>query len=62
MYRWEGDINTFYFGEDGIGKWSSPTAGDLLFFFPTKLNRVIIIAKHFDCSQVFIFSILFSRK
>lgn len=59
----EDDINTFYFGEDGIGKWSSPTAGNLLFFFFfTKLNRVIIIAKHFNGSQMLIFSILFSRK
>lgn len=31
LYGREDDINTFYFGEDGIGKWSSPAAGYLLF-------------------------------
>lgn len=31
-------------------------------FSCTKCNRIIIIAEHFDGSQVLIFSILFSRK
>lgn len=61
MYHRKEVINTFHFGGKEGRKMEYSNSAIFTFFYE-KLNRAIIIAKHFDGCQRLIFRILFSRK